>query len=686
MIGLLAMAGGAAAGPFGLSGSWQHFKNGGDLEPMSSFNQSYSLNFSKDLSAALSFSGAARYNERRSSPGSDSSSLSPSAAIDLRNDLFAINLSGSETRSDSDTSSTLVNRSLNANGYLFAERWPQLRLNYGLSENRDSLTPRSQQSEATHLGAGLDYKWSLLECLYDFRTNSSDDLVSGSSSDSDTHFGRLRLTKALLDRRLSINAAQQYSRSDTETGSRVGPGGQFLVPATLLQAFAGRDDTPEDGALAETPALIDTDREGSAGVPIALSGAPQNLGIQVNFQPVDRLRIYLQRLLDNATTSLLSWDLYSSSDGLEWVRIPELPQVSYLEELGRTVVQLDVPGPSVEARYLKAVVRSSLTALEEVLVTELEAGQLRTATSDRATVSTSFESLQSQLSLALRPGAGWSLSYSLNRTEDRPELGLRSTQLSQSLSLGLVPGPATSWSFGATESRDDTEGSEAQRHRSYSAVFNTAPLPTLDLSLGVSRSDGYDGGTRTSTSDTANGFVTATIYRDLSASLGSSWSRSRDLDAGSSSTSSAWNFTTTARLSPRLSLDGHINYARSKSRAAAPTDPAEEQPAGNDSDSTAYGGSVNFRPSDILLLNGSASRDEDADSTSVSGNLVWKCTPRLQTAGSAALEYGGEETQSYNVSLNWSISDHFFFRSSYGYQHSEDAALWNLTSSLNATF
>jgi hypothetical protein len=111
---------------------------------------------------------------------------------------------------------------------------------------------------------------------------------------------------------------------------------------------------------------------------------------------------------------------------------------------------------------------------------------------------------------------------------------------------------------------------------------------------------------------------------------------------------------------------------------------------GKDSDdsitSNLFGFGLNYRPSDILLVYSSINRDVQEDSTIFLGNIAWRCTPKIQINGTYSADISGGDTQSYDTSLFWTISRHFSFRNSYGYQIDGELKSWNLFTGLNVTF
>ena len=374
-----------AADPFSVSGNWNYRENGReDADTLTSFNQSYNLNFAKQLSAMMDLSSSIRYNDSQVSEGQDSSSLNPSATLNLRNDLFSLNFNGSESRTDSEGSVPLINQSWGGNFYSQLEKWPGLRLYYNQSRTQDDQSRHEQNTESTSLGASIDYTLAGFDLLYDFRSSTSENLVADTTTDTLNHYAQLKYSESFFRNRLSVSASQQYSSSETETETPVGADGTYIQPVTIWEGFSAIDDTPLLGTLPSNPLLVDGNQEFSAGVEIAqnLFTEPQNIGIQVDFQLVSRIQVYLSDLVSPTVLGALSWELYQSSDNNLWTQVNQPLTISTTIENRRTKVAIDFP-VQVSARYLKLVVRASSFALEPVYVAEVDAGELRKTTASR---------------------------------------------------------------------------------------------------------------------------------------------------------------------------------------------------------------------------------------------------------------------------------------------------------------
>jgi len=668
------------AEPLNFNGSWHYLQAGGDVEDFWSFREAYSAILTKDLSAGMDFSGNFRYNQDTRSEGDDSQQLAPSAAFDLRNDLFAFNLNASETQTSSSNNPTYTNQSWNANWFSgLDQKWPGLRLNVGQTYSTDDATPAMRDSESSYFGASTDYSWSIFKLLYNFRANENVDNLTETTSTNTRHYGQIQFSDDFWQKRLTVSGAQYFTVVDSETEFHLTVGQDFFSTLILTDAYSGLDDTPLFGALAPNAALIDGDREASSGVEIAQIVDPQNLAVRIDFQDVDHIRVYLDREINAATQGLLEWDVYTSNDGTIWELIDQIPQITYDEEFARTVVQIDIAS-TLSARYVKAVVEPVAPAIEQVFVTEVEAGRIQTATSDRQTQSSNNRMQQSQLNFGYRPNSKMAFAYNLAYSTSDPDPGLSSTQFNHALSGNYAKSRYLNVSFNVSENRDDAEDTEEAINRSYALSLRSEPLDTLDLSVGYTHSDSYWGGDQDTLSDTLTGYASARIFSDLTASLTTNWVQTSNEETGMENTTFGWRVNTSARFNPKLYGDVFYEYAQSEGEGDPQT--TEE----TSSMFNRYGVGATYRPSDILLMHGALSRDQDENSTNFSGNVSWKATRNIQAHVACYMDIENLDSQNYSASMNWTISRHFSFRTSFGYVLSESVDSWNWLTSVNVSF
>lgn len=649
----------------------------------------------------MDFSAATRYNNYQDFQGTDdndSNSIIPSAAFDLRNEWFSLNLNGSQNRMNDDDSPPLFNRTWGGNLYSQIEKWPNLRLHYNQSQLWDDQRDHDQDVESTDYGGSVEYTWNSLAMLYDFRRGESDDLVEDINTETLNHYAQLKYTESFFRDRLTIGASQQYSSSEIDTDAAVGEDGVVMQPIFLTSGLSavGKND-PRFIRLEPVAGLVDNNRE-TAAVQILPQDSDEyvHLGIEASRQSVGWMEFYFDKALrvdEQGALAGATWTVYRSDDNSTWDWVREIDPMFDIKE-GRSLAYVDLVVPVTDL-YLKVVVSSVPKNATEVYVTEIRAGELIFTTADRLKTSSKFVSHQTQLNIGYRPAPGWSTGYSMRRVLNLPESDQDSLQTTHALNTSYAPSRYFAMALGASETRDSTKNDGLARTliRSYSAAFNSSPLDTLDVSVGYTRTYGYEGDEETDQGDTIHGNIAAEIFPDWTMSFSPSWTRNRSFPTEKdrersapepvySTTTTTYGFvlTSSARLTPRLNLTGNWNYAHSTS------DSEKELEEARATSSRQYGATLSYRPSDVLLLSTSYRRDVDADDTSLSGTLAWLLTRTLQLNAGASFGMESDDSDQYTSTINWSVSRNLALQAGGAYQVAKSGNVWSLMSSLNAHY
>lgn len=659
-----------AGDPFGFTSSWNYRKSGGDTGERSQFNESYNLTYSKELSAAMNFSGSARYSENHPSDAPGSRSLNPSLALDIRNDLFSLNLNATESRSERDGSPVRITDSWGANLSSQIENWPSLRFYFNQSTATDDSNPAQTDNDSTTTGASAEYSLGPVDLLYDARYSMSTDNVQESESNSLDQTAQVSYDDSFLAGRISVSASQQFQITENTTETRVGAGNTIYTDVSAVAGFYLIDNTPLNGFLVTRFDLVDGDLNGPTSIDIFSTTNLQNMAVQVNGQTVSRMEVFLQDELTLTQQSLLNWQVYVSDDGNSWTLFGGT--VTYPSEDNRTIVTIDLPAP-VSARYIKVVSDATLAATTPVFVTELQASEEQISPDDVFTESRDTTSMQTQFSSTVRVTDKWSVSYSLRRAENQQDSG-DSVQFNHSLTSVYSLNEKVGFSAGVSENRDEADNSPDRSNRSYSLSMTTQPLPTLNFSLGYTRTESESDDGQDTLGDTISSVLNATIYPDLTASFSTHWSRSENLADGTESDSYGVNFNTTAYLSPQLDLNTNLSYSESDSSSS------------DSSRSTSYGLTLGYRPSDILLLSLNYDGDVENGSSTLSGSSNWLWSRKLQSQFGFTYDFGDEASQQYSALLSWLISRSLSFQTSGNYLSADEGNSWNINSSLNFIF
>ncbi len=656
------------AGSLGFSGDWRYQELSSDGEETWSFYENYSLNFSRELTDTMNLTGSARYAKQRTADRT-LQQVNPTLALNWSNDLFSLYVSGTSSRRldskgpDHTTNTWDANLSGNWSG-----KWPAVRLYYGKSYSYDDQHPHNSDTRSTHRGMDLNYSVSIIKLYYNYRDSKDEDKVSHSITWNYNHFGKVEASKSLFNGRLSLSASQQFSYNRTETEAKA-HGGAALVPVSMTMGYSGVDSTPDMGTLASNPALIDGDRFTTAGVEIGNTD-DQNLGLEADYKELNLIYVYTVDDVTNSWVSQFQWDLYKSDDGNSWDLVASSLSFSYNHTMRRFEVEL----PHVSARYVKLYISHNPSS-GDVYVAEMEAYIKIQTGKEKVTVTSKFRSYRTDFNLGWRPRDRLSFSYSFSMNRAMPDPGLDTTDVSQSGNIAWNLSKYFSPNFSVSETKNKVEGERENRSVTYAFTATSFPLDTLNLSGGVSRAESYKGGEKENRSDTYNLYLTALLFPDLNTSLDLVRSVSKNYRDGRETRGLTGRFTTTARLSPALTLDATGEYARTS---------GEETTT-----SKRVGLSATWRVSDILLLRTTQSWnwEEEVDSYGSSYTLWMAPTSKIQFNFQYSYSIsGGEEAHAYTTFASWAISRHFSLKTDYSYSKAGSSSSWNFGVQVTARF
>ncbi|MBN2808880.1 MAG: hypothetical protein JXR80_05240 [Deltaproteobacteria bacterium] len=650
------------AKPFAANANWRYDHADNDGETSWSFDQNYNLSLMKELSSGLDFSSSIRYSQDSSSADDDGSRINPSLSLNLRNDLFSSVLGATFSRLEKQDEPTNDSWSWNASWLSqWDEVWPALRFNFSESYRQDDATPRQIDSQSRQFNSGISYSWRFLESSYDFNYAAAKDNIRTTATDSERHSANLKLEESwdFWGQLVTFSVGERVSYNLTQDSSKVGAGNDYFIRDYNVKGFYALDSTPEEGELDANPALTDGNLYTSAGIDIASSLNAHNIGFRPDSFPVNRVRLYFTTELTPAQQQQLAWDLYESDDGKEWRKNFIAPFIRYeYDPLNFiTVAVVDLPVFIGRRDYAKLVVSSLSTLFETISISELEAGEQRTAESDTVTTESTFINSESRASLIVRPLDGWTVSSNVLYRYASNDPGTVNHEVNASLSSDYYWNRYFSFTLGVNENRDwsdDVEDVE-ESNRSYSLILRSFPLDTLDATLSFMRSEQYEDGELIETSDSINAYLTARLYPDVTASFTAGWSSSDD---GSDFT---WRCDSTIRLTQRMNLELYCD------------------------NQTVYGGSFNFRPSDVLALSSSFERDDDSDRNTFSTSVSWITSETIRTSLAYFWDDSPEGSDhGIQGSVSWELSSLFTLRSDISYllsrgsDENSDSLFWSL--------
>jgi len=634
-----------------------------------SFMENYALNFSRELTDTMNLTGSARYTKHRSSYRT-LQQIAPTLTFNLNNDFFFFNLSGtSNRRIDSKGPDYVTNTWETYLSSNWGDKWPSVRLAYGRSYAHDDQHPRLSDSRNVHRDLTLNHTLSIFKLYYSYRDSKSEDLVSDSTTRNYSHFGKVEASKSLFNNSLSLSASQQFSYNRTETETKAHEG-VALVPISAAAAYSGVDDSPDSGTLSTNALLIDGDRFTSAGVEIGNTD-DENLGLETDYRELNLIYVYTLDDVPGSWVGQFKWKLYKSEDGNNWSLVSSSPSFGYNHSMKR----FEVNFPTVSAKYVKLYVAKN-PGSGNVYVTEMEAYHEIQTGQGKVTTTSRFKGYRTDFNLRWLPWRSVSLSYNFSRNRSMPDPGPDTTDVSHSGSVAWSLSRYFSPTFSVSQTSNKREGEKEDKSRTYSLTATSSPLDTLNISGGATRTESFKGGNRENRNDTYNLYLTALLFPDLNASLDLIRSISRDYREGRKTRSFDGRLTTTARLSPKLTLDGTCEYTRTN---------GEETTT-----SKRLGLSATWRVSDILLLRTAQNWNWEEESNNFSSSYTLWVAPTSKIQFNLQYTYStssdGGESHNCSTFASWAISSHLSLKTNYSYQKAGDNESWNFGMQLTARF
>jgi len=336
------------------------------------------------------------------------------------------------------------------------------------------------------------------------------------------HTGNLSYGDAFWNRRIQLNADYSYDQQNSEiitSGS-----GEISTPIRPDEGLSELSEFPDNVTLIPNPALIDENRIASAGINLGLpppggDARPRNIGLDLG-EPttLNNLYVWVDTDLPLATSNSFQWDIYTSSDNIEWSYRQTVAPASF----GTFEPRFDLRFSDITARYVKVVTRPldttdpNASQFPAIFVTEIEAF-LRTPASEteqESTIRTQRFTTDVRARLLRDHAFFYEFSYNARDAQDRPLIWSMSNGLSFSEQLSPV------YTVSARASRvDEVDVNEQLTSYIYGASLRAQAIPTLSSTVVFSgRWNDIPAG-----SDYANSvflYNALTIYNGLTMNIG----------------------------------------------------------------------------------------------------------------------------------------------------------------------
>ena len=447
---------------------------------------------------------------------------------------------------------------------------------------------------------------------------------------------------------------------DTRAPDSAGPVALQQFPLMGFSRIEAFPDTPLQVDLRDSrnALLMNGDVATSAGINLgtAAGTAPiayRNLGVQFQdvITKVAAIYVYVDRDVPADARGLFTWDVYQSSDNIQWA-----PVVRTAVSFNAVALRFELTIEETQARYLKVVTKplsSTLTvdpAYREIFVTELQFYDLIPPEVARGTTSDVGGNLSATTRILLVPDLGFSYDFSgtLTHGQDRPVTWAVVNGLSLSRRLSPV------FAAAARVNRSDSNlGAGHDSANRWSASLSANPLPTLGGLVSYSGQLAEVGG-GTAISNSATLSARADLYPGLAVNGLATGSIGRnELDV----TSRSLFVSASTSIVPNraVSLSGSVSYTTSTQRGGGKPDASDRR------GSVEAGASLS--PFPALALSGSVSRQfGGVGRTATLASFAGAFSPFR--GGDLQLRYGYQEsldveadlrTRSHGPTARWNI-------------------------------
>ncbi len=610
--------------------NWSYRKNS---DAPRGFVQSYSYAHSFYLTPQLTSSFGLRYT--KSYTGSNwSDSLVPTLSLNVNNDIFILNLSGTSSRRRQKGNPAFWTNSWNTNlssPWLSDKDIVNLTANYGESYSYDTGSPKKVDTMSRTWGLTLSkILWDRLSLNYSYTGSWNKDKLTDATGLNQNHSISTAFSQNWGNLSVSLGGQFNYSRNTQKSKARE-EGARFVVNVSWHWEKA-----PVGGVLEEDTVAV----------------------VEIGVLKVDEIYFYTDYAVREAVPSFVRWDIEISDDGIDWKKVAEGVSLPYRFS------------SSVSSVFLRFTVKDTGGERVELKDARFVAYRVIEGKSGTVTYTTENTSYKFNLSLGYAFTQFLTTHYSASYGETLPNPGNNSKDFSQSFSLNWSKYKKFSLNANLSQSVKESEGSPKTESYSLGLSVNSEVLEALTLTWGYTHTLSKRGGRKESSSDNFYLSADAQIYPDLEAR----WAHSFNTSGGNKSYSS--NLNLTARLKPHITFTATHNYSKSWGEESSWSQRASAV--------------VSWRVSDILSLSASEnynwdSEGEESSSFSVSAGLI--VSDRIQTSFGVNGSYGKERVINYYTNVSWEISRHLALRFSYSGSRKEDGGNpWNWVLTVTANF
>lgn len=557
---------------------------GGKEISSKTFNQGYTLGFSKYLTPVLSFSGDVRLSVI-DADGVKRDSVYPMLTLNFtppRLEAYGAVLGYTRTETTPTGAEPITTANLIAGFSLPVSKWPSLSMTMNRTTTEDYLEVHKVSTVFTSTNLMAGYSKDLLgvdaKANYSLNNNSNEDKAGLTTIDTLSHNVTAELSTAALDNKLHMSINAGYGLSDSKNTSQGQPS-RFEMAVSLADGLYSDDSTPIDGPyLAPKPEVIDGNKASPTAPPIDLNANDRNIGVRfLAAHEAHKLYLYLSTT-DTSISAYVAgnsfgFQVYSSANGVNWTLLPAA-SASYDSSFSRVVFTF----PETTAEWFKVVNTASPVGAAVVNVTEIEALGYILST-PQTVLNYEIQHRFGGFNLSYAPWDRLNITY--NFSVDSSFQGISesdSKNLTQGVNIRYIVMPqylAFSSSFSSASTSTTQElipGSPLSSETgsaSYSFTLSATPLKTLNGALSYGRFSSASGsGTAEAINDSVGATVFMNLYTGVDVGLGTSVNKAKNTADGSTSDSSSYN--ANIRLLPWDELNMLINSTYYSSESSAP--------------------------------------------------------------------------------------------------------------------
>lgn len=667
------------------------------------FTQTYNLRVTKEFTPKVNFTANLGINMDETN-NTKTTRLTPDIRLNLRNEYFnadtgyRITEKGLDILTMATDEDRYTTESWNVNLSTKSKKYPKVRLRYNEDRNYDHLAIRETDTKTTNFSGSADYTYRFLNFNYDYRNNISDNYVTESTTETDTHEGRVNFRKSFWKNKITTSGTYSITNRKTETTTS-GQEVEVDEKKTADEGLYVQDTTPVLSPLDLTPALIDGNKTDKVEVgvgPIYLNiggvgNKDQNIGLHLTFpSEIDKIYLYTRDRDNNFNKNNFTWAVYSSTDNDTWA-----PITTEAIDYDTNQERFEISFTATTARYFKVV--NTANDSYDLYVTEIEAYS-STTQAVFTTTETDQTTQTTQANLRYKPTDWLSFTYDFTQDEqEKEETDADSTKTKRSSHniSGRIRKEFQIYKYlkvrpeyrRRQEYEYDSEAETETKRKStdtYRVHFFSSPLKTLDTDLLLNHTVSKEDGETQSKLSSALLEISAKLREGADLGVDANITRSENPVSQSETTTKYIN--SNLRLELTRMLTAEIEYNNNWTE----TETLDSSSTGrtHDAKCTLY-----WRPSHDFYLRGMYGIDRDDKSgdetTQQQYNMNWLMTEKMQLSMGYTLNRNDTISSTYSSDLSWNLSKIFTLRFSYDWTRQkadEITETQTFTTNLSARF